>query len=502
MGFLDKLKSVFGAGEKEPDPEPQPPSLPAELTSAATIDPFLEQLRMQWLRDSKPDVEFIKRLINAAAARFPEQQALISLLGPIYGAEKLAASDAPLLAYATSLTHTPNLAFEGQLYRVKALLEISPRGAICSLLRAVATEREELDLMRWYASLFLNDCALTLQEKAEKDLGSDDAACAFLLGFVTLKGSTQLLSPDWRERVSWRWPSCVPRVTRQSEWQRSASFEFLNLAQEHSAKASLNPVFIGRSQRMVRKTPPGDFVKALQDTIVRVRTKETTNQNFLSMEVAAHNTHMASLWFRLQSLAECYDGCLGVIELKAELAAAARKTDEAVETLRDLLRRKPDQSYYAFRAAQILVEAGRSDEARPYWVHAARTLGSGWRSKLASIAALVVTYDFEVERLKSAPELAIPRAAAALAAFLESRTSEAWSSSNWTVAYALEGKAAQLYHLAATQERDRNQQKTYRDNALRLYGEVDDLEGIRGIDDPVPDSIYDPIVVPLTTTPV
>src|SRR4029079_15476637 len=121
---------------------------------------------------------------------------------------------------------------------------------------------------------------------------------------------------------------------------------------------------------------------------------------------------------------------------------------------------------------------------RSFWVHAARTPGQGWRSNLASLAAIGRAYDFEVRRLRQSSGNASSIAAAPLAAYLEARMTDAWERHHWTAAVALTEKAAQLYHLAAARERDRGKRESLVAKAAALYGQADDRAALKSVSGP------------------
>jgi hypothetical protein len=497
VALVDKIKQVFS----RPTGASVDNALLKELETASTIEPYVMSLRAEWLND-RATGDTARQLL-AAARRFSQHEALVRILGAIYEGNKVCLNDPPLLEYAASLTRTTNFAFEGYLYRARVLIDTGrSRQAISSAIRAVTSSRLENDLVRWYLRQLLRECTSSLYTMAEKDLSADDGATALMLAYVTVKACSDLMAAEWKSRVAVLRPSCSEQIEKEVAWTVSAREQLLELAQQYSLKSSLNPGFIARS-RVVAGLPLGsDAIAEFGAAVVRERTRETTQEGFYKLETKAHQKRMIPLAERLTRLRTEYDGCVGLIELDAEEAERTGKPVEAAQRFKDLVRRRPHQTYYAYRAAQLLDASGDAKESRAYWIHASRTIGSGWRSKLASIVALTHTCEFETARLRTAPVSAVPQTASAVAAFLEERMNECWNSYYWPAAFALGSKAAQLYHLAAATTRDSATRQAALDKAKELYATSDDTDGLKSLDGGATEAVYERITIPLVAYPV
>jgi hypothetical protein len=500
MGLFDKIKKAFS---REPvelvDPEQE---LLDELQASSTIEPYVRGLRVEWLNGRKGPLA--PRMLAVSDERFPEHEALRRILRAVYLSEKVDQGDPPLFEYAASLTRTTNFAIEGYLYRTGVLLETGRRHqAISSLIRAVTSERPELDLLRWRLALLCCEGSAGLQGMADRTLGSDDGAVALLLARAMVESAYRLLSADWKARFGESWSECEETVEKELQSMVTRRFELLELAEEFSQRSTLNPGFVVRSRALAHLPWPNDPVGEVGAVIVRARTRDTRDSAVLfNLETQAHRARMAGLGGRISRLRDDYGGSLGILELAAEQLAHDGRPADAADKYRDLLRRKSDQPYYAYRAAQLLDLAQRGDQSRAYWIHAARSAGSGWRSTLASVSALSRTYEWEVSCLRSAPRSAVARAATALGVFLEQRMKECWNSFYWPAAYALGSKAAQLYQLAAAHSPDSSHRQAALAKATELFTTTDDVDGLKGVQEAIPGSVYDSLTIPFIANPV
>lgn len=500
MGLFDRIKKAFSKQTAEAvDPDEQ---LLNELQGASTIEPYVRELRVEWLNGRKGALA--TRILAVAAERFPQHEALTRILRAIYTSEVVGQGDPPLFEYATSLTRTTNFAIEGYLYRSGVLLETGqPYQAISSLIRAVTSERPELDMLRWHLAKLCRDGIAGLESMADRTLMPDDGAVALQLAGAMAENIPRLISSEWQARLGDAQSECEERVEKELQWALTRRSELVDLAEELSQRSTFNPAFVVRSRVLAGRPWPDDPIAELGSVVVRGRTRGTRDsQAFLTLETQAHQARMARLRSRVSRLGDAYGGCLGLIELEAEQLAHSGRPADAAQRFVELLRRKREQTYYAYRAAQLLDAAKRENESRAYWIHAARSTGSGWRSMLASVVALSRTYEWESAGLRSAPRSAISQTATALGAFLEQRMRECWSSYYWPAAYALGSRAGQLYQLAAEHSSDSSQRQAALAKANELFTMTDDIDGLRSTQDGPPSSVYEPLIVPFAADPV
>lgn len=248
----------------------------------------------------------------------------------------------------------------------------------------------------------------------------------------------------------------------------------------------------------------------LKDTLVSSRVEhnyDSTDSNipagiFLEAEQQQHEENLKNISEHFTLLKKQYPSFLPTIEMKAEQKALEGKTDEAVKYFRELLQRKPTQTYYALRAGQVLEDASRMKEAREYLVHASRTLGVGRRSRLASIFACSLAYRNEADQLKHLTGHSRLSAIKALAAHLSQRATEAVEYYYLTAFYALAQKSAELFHLAASECGNENEREELMQKANVEYASVDDIYGLNTIHGTPSKDVYGPIEIPFTGSPV
>jgi hypothetical protein len=409
----------------------------------------------------------------------------------------------PLYQYAASLIHTTNYAFEGCLYRVTALLQNSqPRQAISLTMKSVLSQREELELLRWRLVALLKDSVRFLYQASEKELAPLDGGVALLLGSIHMRVAQELISKAWNERVSGLSSSTGEHIRKEEQLFGQLRIELLQKAQETIARGALSPQFVFRCRVLADLSPGVDVLPEYQRTLLRSRVEGNKVVGIYNLEKKTHDQNLGRLASRLKALRGQYDGCVGLLELDAEDAVKKGNLDSAVITFKILLRRKPSETYYAYRAAQVLEGAGRSTEARPFWIHCARTPGLGWRSTFARIGAQAREFQYEGDTLRSLPAGMVSAPAEALAKHLEGLANEAWNCQYWYGAYGLGAKASALYHLSAQRARDSEARQRLIQKATELYTQLDETDGLKNIEGSAPETVFEPISMPFGIFPV
>jgi hypothetical protein len=503
VSFWAKLKGMVGLGSDRPPVVSEDERLLSLLESSANADSYVRQLRVLWLSGHEPGSVTLDKLVRRMEERFPEQQALSKVVRGLYCSGKVEFEPSPLYQYATSLRHTADYAFEGCLYRITALLNNSkPRPAISLAIRSVLSERPELDLLRWKLAGLLKTSASWLYQAAEKDLGALDGGVALLLASMHMRVAQELISTAWNQRVSGDNSATAEHVRKEEHLFVQLRSELLLKAQQNIARGALNPELVSKCRAVADRQPAVDALPEYQQTLLRSRLEGNKAAGIYNVEQRVHQKHLKSLARRIKTLREQYDGCLGLLELEAEDAFRNGNLDVAVGKFKVLLRRKPSETYYAYRAAQILEGAGMSGQARPFWIHCARTPGLGWRSTLARVSAQAWEFQYEAEALRSAQTGMVSPAAEALARQLEATANDSWKCQHWFGGYTLETKAAALYHLAAQKARDSQARKRLIQKTAELYGELDEIEGLKKIEGPAPETALASMSIPFGVVPV
>lgn len=503
MSIWAKLKNIVGLDSDQPPTPSDDERVLSLLESSATIDPYVKHLRVLWLNGHQPGSLVVDNLMRRMEEKFPDHDALNKLLRGLYCSGKVEFDKSPLCQYAASLIHTTNYAFEGCLYRLNGLLQNSqPRQAISLAMRSVLSERVELDLLRWRFVALLKESMRLLYQASEKELTPLDGGVALLLGSMHMRVAQELISRAWNERVSGLSSSTGERIRKEEQLLGQLRSELLQKAQENIARGALNPQFVFRCRVLANLSAAVDVLPEYERTLLRSRVQGNKVAGIYNLEQRKHQGHLKCLAARLKVLREQYDGCIGLLEMDAEDAVNKGHLDSAVQTFKGLLRRKPSETYYAYRVAQVLEGAGKSTDARPFWIHCARTPGLGWRSTFARISAQAREFEYEADTLRSLPAGMVSLAAEALAKHLEGLASESWSCHYWYGAYAMGAKASALYHLAAQRTRNSETRKGLIQKAADLYTQLDETDGLKKIEGPAPETVFEPINIPFGVVPV
>src|SRR5260370_2611870 len=135
-------------------------------------------------------------------------------------------------------------------------------------MRAVTSNRQDVDMVHWYLRQLFRDSISSLYTAAEKNLSPDDGAIALMLAYMTAKVCAELMSDEWKKRVSVLGPNCAEQIEKELAWTRTAREQLLDLAQEYSLRSSLNPGFITRSRIMAGLPSAADPIAGLGATVV------------------------------------------------------------------------------------------------------------------------------------------------------------------------------------------------------------------------------------------
>lgn len=481
------VRDLFRGKQKE---KPVVDDIDARIASAGDVAGCLAALRDGWIEEAGEFALTVhRRRVKQFRARFPAEEELAIVLESLLGVRRVTPeSSAQVVAAAEALRVRPGVRFEVECSRAQVFVPDEPLRAFSALWRA-SQGGDDVELIRRALVrrvTSLGRAQLARAEATDRPTPIESRAILPQIGLSFGLGLAGALAA-WRVQGSVREP-----IDELNADLAHASARTIALTNAH-----LGMLECLRIARPWAFTEANDGITLLARTMTELRVEKTPPE-FVDSERREHRTRLSKLGGFYAACRKQYDDYLPWEEYLAELE---RRPKQRAQRFLQLHGRHRDCTYYAYRAACDLEDAGAVDEARGLWIHAAQTLGAGLRSEVASVLATIHAFRFEAEYLaRLRPERRIP-GQKALLAHLEARARIAGACGFFPAELALTDRAARLAHALAVQAVDPDERTSFADAARRLYLCVDDERAAASVLDAEPEDPLGPIVVPLWDPP-
>lgn len=502
MAFFDKLKSAIGFGESAPPAPPPPGPTELERLESSNLDGYISTLRQRWFEKrlaGKEDADYAEQQffprIYQRFGKSPDATLYIDLLRGAYLFLDETFYTPERLGAARALTADPQRGLEGWMFLSRgAFQHNAPTRGLSMLQRGLPAHR----LLAWEWRLRMRnyvehlDSRITATE--DKAMFERDRSAAATLSCHLVNSALDALTLT---------ADGLPPGIRDKEAEELRGWlaYLVRVAESGCVNSTASP---GQFHRiaLAAGSAPADPVDRLRSRVIQMRL-EKVDDRFRPVEESNHAMHLASLASHFPTVQQEYGAYFPSMELEAETAATNGSPAAAAELYITMHRTMPYRAFFAYRAAQLLEQANRRDEAGRWFIHASRVESSWWRDRIARTNAAMRAHEWEVRALHDLPHERRTPAAAALATALESRFTEAWELLYATAGPPLALRIGQLCHLAGDFAPDAETAESCFEKARDYYykADRDDLAATLGSRQ-APEEVFDPVRLPAGTEAV